>query len=479
MSLGPFVRRTLPLGLRFDATGGQLNGALKALIEAERQPIKQLESRKGKEEQRMKTFQEFKGKFANFDRTLAELSNPNKFKEFKIDLGDGANAMAVTVDKDKVQAGSYDIEIASLAKRSSIISNGFTDPNEAALGVGYVVVYNSKGDKEEVYIGGKNSSLSGIATAINAKADSAVKATVVKDSSDPDAPWRLIVSAKKDGIDDEVVFPQFYFLDGKKDLRIDRDNEAINAVLKVDGFEIESDGNKIPDFLTGVNLELKQAKEGQTYTVNISEDVSKMGGKLKALVDQVNGIFEFITKQNTVDDKTDTSAGFTGDTSLQSVEYRIRNLMHEGFPIWDNPNDPDTPRVKVLSEIGIEFDKKGQLTYSEEKFTKAMQKDAYGTAQAISGEYGFASQVRSVMANYTRPGNGLLATRETSLKNRITRIDRDIEAKERVLQRKQESLTARFSAMQSTMSGMQQQQQYLSAALGGGGGNPITQLLGG
>lgn len=467
------------MGLRFDASGGQLNNALKALIEAERQPIKQLESRKGKEEQRMKLFQEFKGKFANFDRTLSELSNFNKFKEFKVDLGDGANAMNVTIDKEKVQPGTYDIEIASLAKRSSIISNGFTDPNEPLLGVGYVVVHNANGDKEELYIGGKAASLNGIASAINGKSDSVVKATVVKDSSDPDAAWRLIVSSKKDGLDDEVVFPQFYFLDGKKDLRIDRDNEAANAVLKIDGFEIESDGNKIPEFLTGVNLDLKQAKEGQTYTVTIAEDVPKMGAKIKALVDQVNGIFEFITKQNTVDDKSDTSAGFTGDTSLQSIEYRIRNLMHEGFPVWDNPNDPDTPRVKMLSELGVEFDKKGQLTYSEEKFTKSMQKDFYGTAQAVSGEYGFASQIKSVMTNYTRPGNGLLATRETSLKSRISRIDRDIEAKERVLQRRQESLTQQFSRMQSTLSGMQQQQQYLQSALGGSGSNPISQLLGG
>lgn len=467
------------MGLRFDASGGQMNNALKALIEAERQPIKQLESRKGKEEQRMKLFQEFKGKFANFDKALSELSNFNKFKEFKVDLGDGANAMNVTIDKEKVQPGSYDIEIASLAKRSSIISNGFTDPNEPILGVGYVVTYNANGDKEELYIGGKAASLNGIAGAINSKSDSVVKATVVKDSSDPDAAWRLIVSSKKDGLDDEVVFPQFYFLDGKKDLRIDRDNEAANAVLKIDGFEIESDGNKIPEFLTGVNLDLKQAKEGQTYTVTIAEDVPKMGAKIKSLVDQVNGIFEFITKQNTVDDKTDTSAGFTGDTSLQAVEYRIRNLMHEGFPVWDNPNDPDTPRVKMLSELGVEFDKKGQLSYSEEKFTKSMQKDFYGTAQAISGEYGFASQIKSVLANYTRPGNGLLASRESSLKNRISRIDRDIEAKERILQRRQESLTQQFSRMQSTLSGMQQQQQYLQSALGSSGSNPISQLLGG
>lgn len=467
------------MGLRFDASGGQLNQALKAAIDAERQPIKQLEARKGKEEARMKLFQDFKGKFSNFDRTLAEFTDFNKFKEFKVDLGDGENNMAVTIDKEKVQPGSYDIEIASLAKRSSIISNGFENPNAADLGVGYVVVYGPKGDKEEIYIGGRNSSLTGIAAAINSKQDSSVKATVVKDSSDPDAPWRLIVSAKKDGIIGEVEFPEFYFLDGIKDLRVENDNEAANAVLKVNGFEIEADGNKIPDFLSGVNLDLKQAKEGQTFTLNITEDTAKMAGKVKGLVDQINGVLEFITKQNTVDEKTDTSAGFTGDTSLQSIEFRIRNLMHEGFPVWDKPDDPETPRMVFLNQMGVTFEKNGQLSFKEENFNKAISKDFYGVAQAISGEYGFASQIKSVMGNYTRPGNGLLAGREQSLRSRITRIDRDIENKERNVARKTESLTQQFSRMQSSMANMQQQQQQLQASLGGGGGNLISQLMGG
>ncbi len=467
------------MGLRFDASGGQLNAALKTAIEAERQPIKQLQARKGKEEARMKLFQEFKGKFSNFDRTLGEFTDFNKFKEFKTDLGDGAANMAVTIDKEKAQPGSYEIEVVSLAKRSSIISNGFKDPKEPNLGVGYVVVYGPEGDKEEIYIGGKNSSISGIATAINEKANSSVKATVVKDSTDPDNPWRLIVSAKKDGIIGEVEFPEFYFLDGKKDLRIEKDNEAANAVLKVNGFEIEADGNKIPDFLNGVNLDLKQAKEGQAFTLTISEDTAKMAGKVKGLVDQINGILEFITKQNTVDDKTDTSAGFTGDTSLQSIEFRIRNLMHEGFPVWDNPQDPDTPRMVFLNQMGVSFEKTGQLSFKEEAFNKSIAKDFNGVAQAISGEYGFASQVRSVMANYTRPGNGLLAGREQSLRNRITRIDRDIENKERNVTRKTESLTQQFSRMQSSLANMQQQQQQLQASLGGGGGNLISQLMGG
>ena len=41
--------------------------------------------------------------------------------------------------KDRAEPGSYNIQIDSLAKRSSAISNGFKDPNEPSLGIGYLV----------------------------------------------------------------------------------------------------------------------------------------------------------------------------------------------------------------------------------------------------------------------------------------------------------------------------------------------------
>lgn len=466
------------MGLRFDPIGGgQFQQALKKIIEAERQPIKQLEVRKGREEARMKLFQEFKAKFADFDKTLTDLTSYNKFKEFKVELGDGAGLVSVAVDKEKAQPGTYELEIAQLANRSAIISNGFSSPDEPILGVGYVVTYNSNGDAEEHYVGNDSASLQGIANILNKKTDGSTRATVIKDSSDPEEPWKLIVTSKKDGLDDEVYFPEFYFLDGEKDLWIDHDKDATNAVIKVDGFEIEADGNKIPDFLTGVSLELKQAKEGQTFTMTITEDFPKMADKMKGLVEKMNGILEFINKQNTIDDKSDTANTFAGDTSLQTIEFRLRNMMHEGLPIWDS-EDQDEPRLKFMSDIGVTFAKNGKIEFSQEKFIKAAEKDPEGVAQAITGDYGFAAQMKEVMMNYTRPSEGLLAIRERGLRSRIKAVEQNIEYKERAVERRQEALTNQFARLQGTLGNLQQQQQYLQATLGGGGGgSPIAQLL--
>lgn len=467
------------MGLRFDPMGGgQFKQAVKSIMEAESQPLKQLEVRKGREEAKMKLFQDFKSKFSNFDNMLAQFTNPKKFREVKAELGDGAKFASVSIDKDKATPGSYQMEVIQLAGRSSIVSNGFSSPDEKVLGVGYVVLENAEGGSDEVYVGGDGASLNSLANAINGKAGGLVQAAVLKDSSDSEKPWKLVLNAKKEGLDGEVKFPKFYFLDGKENLKIDSENEAQNGVLKVNGAEIETSGNKIPDFLPGITLELKQAKEGETFTLNITDDVPKIAGKMKELVGQINGILEFINKQNSIDDKTDTKTSFAGDTSLQTIEYRLRNLMHEGFPVFINDSG-EPARFINLNEMGLEFDKKGVLGFKEEKFQKALERDYDGVIQAISGEYGFGVQMREVMAGYTRPGNGLLAIRENGMRGRIGKIDRDIEAKQRQLDRRQESLTQQFSRLQGTLSSMQQQQSYLSATMGGGGGNMISQLLGG
>src|SRR5690348_2271569 len=109
-------------------------------MEAERQPVKAMESRKAIQDAKLKLFQEFKGKFNGLDKALNELSTFHSFTELKADLGDGNSLVGVTLDKDKAQPGTYSLQIDQLAEKSSMITNGFKDPNEQVLGIGYLVV---------------------------------------------------------------------------------------------------------------------------------------------------------------------------------------------------------------------------------------------------------------------------------------------------------------------------------------------------
>jgi flagellar hook-associated protein 2 len=464
------------MGLRFDPVGGgQFKEALRQIIEAESQPVKTLEGRKAREEAKLKLFQEFKGKFAGVDKALQEMASFQKLRELKVDLGDAAEIVSVTLDKEKAQPGVYQIEIEELAARTSAMSNGFEDPDDPVFGMGFIVMESDAGELLEVFVDDDKSSLRGIANLINTQPESPVRASVIRDVTDPDEPWKLILAGKKDGAIHDLTLPDFYFLDGTQNIYVDYDRQAQNALIKVDGFPIEAESNDISDFVQGVNLHLKQARPDRPVTITITEDYQKIGGKMKALVDQLNPILDFINKQNQVDEKTDTSKTFAGDTALQTIEYRLRNIMHEGFPVMKG----DEVKIVTMGDIGVEFSRQGQLVFKEDKFAKFMEKDFESLSQVITGEFGFANQMGQVMKGYTG-GGGTLQLREQGLRNRIRQIDDQIDNKTRNIERRAQALTEKFARLQSTLGRMQQQQQYMQANLGGGGGgNLVQQLLGG
>ncbi|MBI2712771.1 MAG: flagellar filament capping protein FliD [Bdellovibrio sp.] len=463
------------MGLRVDpGGGGQFAGAISKIIEAEGQPIRSLEGRKAKQEARLKLFQEFRGKVTAMDKLLADMSTFHKFRELKADLGDGENLISVTLDKDRAETGRYDIEIDELAQRSSSVSNGFADPDEPILGMGFITMELATGDSAEIFIDDKSSSLRGIASLINRKQNSKVQASVVKDVSDTSAPWKLLITAKKDGLSNQIDYPQFYFLDGAADFFIDDDRDASNAQILIDGFPFEIESNDVTDFLPGVNIHMKQARPDQPFTLNITEDYSKITQKVKGLVDQVNQILQFIYKQNAIDQNSDTSTTFAGDSTLQGLEYIIRNIFHEGY--LAHPEE-DEETLVYMSHIGIAFEKNGLIAMNTEKFQKNLEADFGKIAEAFTSPDGLISSLRELVGTYTGSGQSFLGVKEQGLHDKIKELDRQIDTKNRFLDRKKQDLVSQFARLEGSLANMQKQQQYLTATMPAGGG--LNSLIGG
>jgi flagellar capping protein FliD len=89
--------------------------------------------------------------------------------------------------------------------------------------------------------------------------------------------------------------------------------------------------------------------------------------------------------------------------------------------------------------------------------------------------------LHNALSDFSRPGNGMIASREAGMRARIKEMDKQIETKQAQVERKQQALTEQFSRLEASLSAMQRQSQYLSATLpgaSGGGGNLVSQLLG-
>ncbi len=451
-------------GIRFGSINtGLPPNIVDQLIEAERIPVKQIEMRKGKTEEKLKLVDDLQTKVQDIRKSLGELANTRGFTDVKLTSGD-PSVIGGTVDPALYQPGNWNVEVMQLAQKASVKTNGFPDKDKTEIGVGYFRFKTPDGNKD-VYINSNNNTLEAAANAIN-QSKVGVRASVINDRRDADNPWRLVLSSDGVGSDKSVEYPRLYFLDGDQDLYFDSEVEAKNGIVKVDGFEFEIGDNVLKEIIPGVTLELKQASPGRPVNITVKEDLEVVSGKIKTFVDAMNGVLSFIQTQNRMTKETDTSKTLGGDSILRSVESRMRQMVQ-------NPQFGIKGNIRSLSQLGISFNRTGTLDFDQKKFNSVLAANPDHVQEFFAGDgssTGFIAAVRREVTNLTNPAFGPLNNRARGLKTQIDQMDQRIEQKERQLVKKEEQLRNKFAKLEETMSRIKGQGAQVSAIAAGGGG---------
>jgi flagellar hook-associated protein 2 len=468
------LSRRKELGISFGSINSGLpKDIVQQIVEAEKIPIKQMENRKGKIEDKKALVGQLITLVENMRGELLKNKGARSLREIKVNTGDSTN-IAVSADKNIAEPGKYNLEVLQLATKSSAISNGVEDKDKTYVGVGYIKAILPDGETKEIYVDEKHSSLAGIAKLINADPELGIRANVVNDGKDEDEPWRLILSMSETGDGKRAEFPYLYLVDGEVDLYFDQERPAQDAKVKLDGFEIELPSNKATELIPGITIDLKKAKPGEEINIEITEDVEKIGAKISTLVDNINNVLKFIKEQNTLDEKTDTSRTLGGDLTLTQIESRIRTAVFT--PIM---TDKGPMRIR---DLGVTFERSGLLKFDQSKFEAALNKDYVAVSQTVTGKYdsvegktnGFIDLLEDAAKVLLTQPNGTLQTRKSGLQSQISQIDRQIANRQRMITQKEEVLKAKFARLEETMSKIRGQGAGLAGL--GAAVNPIQQL---
>lgn len=423
------------------------------IMDAERIPLKQMESKKADEDSKLQLVNDLETKVTGITKTLSELVGTRGFTNNKLTSGD-ANIVDGKVDPEKVVVGDYQVEVVRLAQKPGAITNGFPDKDKTQLGVGYVRL-DTPGGRKEVYLNPSNNTLDGAANAIN-QSGIGIRAQVLNDHKDPENPFRLMVTGLSTGDESQVVFPTLYMLDGDRDVYFDEKKPAQNAVVKIDGFEMEVPENKLEDVLPGVSLDLKQAAPGKTINISVKEDYEQITGKIKEFVDAYNAALSFIQNQHKMQkgkDGREKLGPLGGDGLIRTVESNLRRAIM-------SPQMGVNSTIQRIGELGIEFSRNGTLDYSQDKFNKKLAADPRSVANFLRGDgfaTGFVSAVKREVNNLTNSMSGPLGNRKRGISDKIKNIDKRIESKERQLEKKEDQLRQKFSDLESKMSGINAQ----------------------
>ncbi|OFZ17860.1 MAG: flagellar hook associated protein [Bdellovibrionales bacterium RBG_16_40_8] len=419
------------------------------IIEAEKAPVKNMQVRKERDETKLGLVNDLDTKLKAIENSLGTLASVKGFNDIKLESGD-SNIITGTADLSAPK-GSWNVEVIQLAQKAAAITNGFPDRDKAQIGTGYFK-FNTQDGEKEVFINNSNNTLDAAAAAINS-AGIGIKASVINDRKDSDNPYKLMLSGANVGGDNNIEYPTLYFLDGDQDLYFDKETEAQNGIIKLDGFELEINGNTVTDAIPGVALDIRQAAPGRQVNVTIKENREAVSGKINDFVKSMNDVLSFIQSQNQMNDKTDTSRTLGGDQIIRMVESRLRRLIQD--PQYGVGGD-----ITRLSQMGIEITRSGTLKLNEDKFNQTLASKPDHVKRFFAGDgfkVGFIPAVRKEIGVLTNSAFGAISNRKRALEDGIRRTDDNIANKEKALVRREEQLRRQFANLEETMGRLKQQ----------------------
>lgn len=447
-------------------SGIDIDSIVKSMVAAERAPKEtQLANLEKKTTTQITAIGALKSAISDFQTALGGLNKPELFQA-RSATSSKSDQVAVTAST-KAGAGSYQVEVKSLATSSKVALQPFPNTAEAPTTFGGGTLTFKVGEKSlEVTVDEGNNTLAGIRDAINAGGkDMGLTATIVTD----DAGARLVLSSSRTGAGEDITVDGKTTDDGLGSLSLEALkfdgtilepdpsdeaamalyrkgpmilSEAQSAQISVDGLLITSKTNKIEGAIEGVTLDLKaKTAANEPLTINVAEDKAGVKKQVQSFVDAYNKLIGVINAQTKVtsvgDGKTPVTGALVGDATARTLLGTIRNEL---------VNVQGDGALRALSDIGITTQKDGTLGIDSAKLDKAMADNFNDLPGLFTGDKGLAARLDEKLKPYTETG-GILEQRNKVMTETISGIDKQREDLNRRVTSLQERLFKQFNAM--------------------------------
>ena len=287
-------------------------------------------------------------------------------------------------------------------------------------------------------------SLASIASKIN-DAGAGTSASVLFDGTS----HRLVLTAQKSGVANAPAFT-----DGGDGLGLTTSIAAKDAIVELDGVTITRPSNVIDDALTGVTITAtkQHAPADAPSAVNVAVDKDGLRDKVKAFVTASNSVNASLQVQLGYTGTTKGTNTLFGDSTLRQLQTSINGVMTRAYG------------GMTLADLGITRDKQGNMTLDESKLAAAVSKNG-DAVSAMFASGGLSTTITSLTDEYTRGGDGILATKSKSLTDRHASLQKQVDNINRRADALQNQLERQFNALETALSNLQSQSAYLQRIL--------------
>ena len=312
-----------------------------------------------KTEAKISAYGYIKSALNDLKTAFAKLDDASEFSSIAA-ANSQTSAIGVTATTT-AKAGSYKLEVTNLATAQRSSSNSFTKADES-LNTGHpfnISFSLHSGQAQTIEV--TDDSPLGVVRAIN-QAKVGVEAQLLN-TGDPQAPYVIVVSGATGTKSDFTLTADANQLDFSNKL-----SSADDARLKLNGLTISRSSNHVSDLIEGVTLDLLSVTSGSA-TIDLSRQTTSIKDGVKGLVTAYNDLETTLKELGNSKSKVEQVGGaLVGDSLLQSIRSQVRRYITE-----DSSTKSGNLAVKAARDIGLSFDRNGQLQLDESKFDNALQ----------------------------------------------------------------------------------------------------------
>lgn len=366
--------------------------------------------------------------------------------------------------------GIYTVSVTQLAQAQSLSTKSGISSTKEALGdtssESRTIKIEQKGREKplEIKLSKDQTSLEGIRDAIN-DADSGISASIVKVKEND---YQLVLTAES-GVDNKMTISVSG--DSKLNDLLAYDStagsgnmkqlvEAKNALLKVNGIDIERPSNTITDAPQGVTLNLTKEVTDARITVTKSND--KATEAIKGWVDAYNSLldtFSTLTKYTEVDPGAEAqdknNGALIGDSAVRTIQIGIRAQFSNGA---------SDGAFKTLGEIGIITDgTSGKLKIDDTKLEKALKDNTAATRQLLVGdgkETGITTKIATEVKGYLAD-DGIIDVAQDNINATLKKLTKQYLAVSNSIDDTVARYKAQFTQLDTMMSKLNSTSTYL------------------
>ncbi|MDA8621187.1 flagellar filament capping protein FliD [Psychrosphaera sp.] len=443
-------------------SGLDVTGIVTGLVQSEQAPF---EARIAKQEEqatsKITAFGSLVSAVSAFEDAAKKLNDKSNFELNTI--SPSSNSYFSTSVTSEAVAGSFKVEVVSVAQGQKITSGAYAETDTVGSGTMSLTVNGSTLDLD---VDGTET-LRELKDKINeAEANPGVTASIITDNDGQHLVFTsdgigldnaiTIAVTDSDGNDTDSAGLSKFVFNGTDTADMTQSQEPADAEILIDNFlRVTQSSNLFTDAIEGVSINVKKVNDtGDNASVSVSRDTTKVGEALAEFASSYNTFLETSVSLGRINTDSNIVGKLVGESLLRSLTSQVKNIL----------SDTSVAGGLSLAALGITTTRDGLLEVDEKVLKNGVDTQFDDVKSLFVGDDSVMGKLTDTLGGYTG-GGGLIQTKIDSYKTTLDRLDDERVRFAEKMTALENRLFSQFNAMDLLVGQLNSTGSYLAAQL--------------